>query len=81
MPKIRNWFDRKKYIEECNTNDNMYIELCGLHESEDIKLKEYEGLGDGSGVRMDAYNMLLYCKRYGSMFESTLGFCVDRFLC
>ena len=43
MTRIRNWFNCIEYIEEYNTNDNNYIESCGLHESEDIRLKEYEG--------------------------------------
>ena len=79
MTRIRNWFDRKEYIEEYNPNDNNYIESCGLHESEYIRLKEYEGQGDGGGVHMDVYNMLSHCLQCGSILESKFGFCVDRY--
>ena len=79
MTRIRNWFNCIEYIEEYNPNDNNYIESCGLHESEYIRLKEYEGQGDGGGVHMDVYNMLSHCLQCGSILESKFGFCVDRY--
>lgn len=79
MPKIRNWFDRKEYIEDCNpisTQDMaQYVGLNGLHVSEMITFKDYKGEGIGYGIINNAYNATRYNDDYGSLFESVYGFC------
>lgn len=75
MSKIRNWFDRKEYIEEYNPNNTQCVGLNGLHVSEMITFKDYKGEGIGYGIINNAYNATRYNNDYGSLFESVYGFC------
>lgn len=75
MTKIRNWFDRKEYIEEYNPINIQYVGSNGLYESEMITFKDYGGQGIGYGIINNAYNATRYNIDYGSFFESVYGFC------
>lgn len=75
MPKIRNWFDRKEYIEISPQDMAQHVGLNGLHVSEMITFKDYEGRGIGYGIINNAYNVTRYNDDYGSLFESVYGFC------
>ena len=79
MTKIRNWFDRKEYIEDYDPIStqcvSQYVELNGLYESEMITFKDYKGEGIGYGIINNAYNVTRYNNNYGSLFESVCGFC------
>ena len=75
MSKIRNWFDRKEYIEEYNPINIQYVGSNGLHVSEMITFKDYEGRGIGYGIINNAYNVTRYNDDYRSLFESVYGFC------
>ena len=75
MSKIRNWFDRKEYIEISPQDMAQYVGLNGLHVSEMITFKDYEGRGIGYGIINNAYNVTRYNDNYGSLFESVYGFC------
>lgn len=75
MPKIRNWFDRKEYMEEYNPINIQYVGSDGLYESEMITFKDYEGRGIGYGIINNGYNVTRYNNNCGSLFESVCGFC------
>lgn len=75
MSKIRNWFDRKEYMEEYDPINIQYFGSNGLYESEMITFKDYEGQGIGYGIINNAYNVTRHNNDYGSLFESVYGFC------
>lgn len=75
MSKIRNWFDRKEYIEISPQDMAQYVGSNGLYESEMITFKDYEGQGIGYGIINNAYNATRHNDDYGSLFESVYGFC------